>query len=122
MRALLNSLSSSIQRRGTTYFLVTALFVKASVALAADGVNVENDPPSAFATVNSIDVKRRTIDLTHDPIPDIRWPSMRMNLRAAPSVDLENIKPGAKVYATFTRDAKGVWFAETIELLRARSP
>lgn len=55
--------------------------------------------PTAMGTgvVHSVDSAERKINLTHDPIPDLRWPAMTMDLDVAESVDLQDISPDEKI-------------------------
>lgn len=57
---------------------------------------LEPEPPAAFATIISVDVSRRTIKLSHEPIPDINWPPMLMEFEANPTVDLSQLRPGTR--------------------------
>jgi Cu/Ag efflux protein CusF len=57
----------------------------------------------AVGKVNSVDAANRTVNLTHQPIRNLGWPSMTMDFKVAPSVDLGALKPGEAV--TFTLGA-----------------
>lgn len=39
----------------------------------------------------------RTVNLTHEPIPALKWPEMTMDLPVAKSVDISHLKSGDKV-------------------------
>lgn len=43
--------------------------------------------------VHSIDLENRKINLSHDPIPELKWPKMTMDLDVAENVDLSTLKP-----------------------------
>lgn len=47
--------------------------------------------------INSIDAGKRQVNLKHDPIPDLGWPEMTMDLHVGKKVDLGTLKPGDKV-------------------------
>lgn len=49
---------------------------------------------SAKGTIHSIDLESRNINLTHDPIPALGWPQMRMDLATTKRVKLEKLKAG----------------------------
>jgi Cu/Ag efflux protein CusF len=51
-------------------------------------------------TVNSVDAAQHKVNLTHNPIPEIGWPTMTMEFPVAPSIDLKAIKPGMRVNFT----------------------
>ena len=57
----------------------------------------------AVGKVNSVDTANRTVNLTHQPIRALGWPSMTMDFKVALSVDLGALKPGQAV--TFTLGA-----------------
>jgi len=48
-------------------------------------------------TINSVEAAKKVINLNHDPIPDLGWPAMTMDLPVTNKVDLATIKPGDKV-------------------------
>lgn len=49
------------------------------------------------AVINSIDADRGMVNLTHEPMPELGWPTMTMDLEATRRVDLGAVKPGDKV-------------------------
>lgn len=55
--------------------------------------------------VNAVDSDAGTITLSHDPIPALDWPAMRMAFAVGPSLSLEGIEPGARV--TFSLEKTG---------------
>jgi Cu(I)/Ag(I) efflux system periplasmic protein CusF len=78
------------------------------------GAASEAEKPSAVGTVNSVNAGERKINLSHEPIPAIKWPSMTMDFPVASSVDLSQVQPGTKVQFTLTRGAGGTYTVETI--------
>jgi len=60
-------------------------------------------------TVNSVDVAQHKINLSHQPIPEIGWPSMTMEFPVAPSIDLKAIKPGTRVNFTIEQQPGGMY-------------
>ncbi len=75
---------------------------------------LEPEPPAAFGTIYSIDISRRTINLSHEPMPDINWPPMLMEFEATPEVDLNQLTPGARVYFSLAPDKNGRWIINEI--------
>lgn len=69
---------------------------------------------SGVGTVNSVDPAKRKVNLSHEPIPAISWPSMTMDFQTAPSVDLSKVKPGSKVRFTLNRAPDGTYTVESI--------
>lgn len=39
----------------------------------------------------------RMVNITHEPMPELKWPEMTMDLPVAESVDLKNLKTGEKI-------------------------
>jgi Cu(I)/Ag(I) efflux system membrane fusion protein len=47
--------------------------------------------------VNEVDAAQGRIDITHGPIPSMKWPEMRMEFRVEDKARLGEIKPGEKI-------------------------
>lgn len=47
--------------------------------------------------VNSVDAEKGVLNITHEPMPALGWPTMTMDLAATRQVDLSKVKPGEKV-------------------------
>ena len=58
---------------------------------------------SGTGTVTAVNAASRKITLDHGPMPDIKWPAMKMDFAVAPSVDLSKVKTGDKVQFTISR-------------------
>jgi Cu(I)/Ag(I) efflux system periplasmic protein CusF len=68
------------------------------VALAfAAPASAQSDAVSATGTVKKVDTAKRTLNLSHGPIPAVNWPAMTMDFAVAPDVDLSALKPGQQV-------------------------
>ncbi|MCH9807661.1 MAG: copper-binding protein [Alphaproteobacteria bacterium] len=52
---------------------------------------------SGVAVINSVDADKGMINLTHEPMPDLGWPTMTMDLPVTKRVDLGSVKAGDKV-------------------------
>ena len=61
------------------------------------GKGHEKQETEAKGVVHSIDVEKHTINITHEPIPSLKWPSMTMDLPVAQDVDLSDIKPDEEI-------------------------
>ena len=57
---------------------------------------------SATGTVTAINTGGHKITLNHGPIPEIKWPAMKMEFPVVPSVDLTKVKVGDKVRFTLS--------------------
>ena len=51
----------------------------------------------AGAVINSIDENGGKINVTHEPVPELGWPKMTMDLPVTRRVDLSKVKSGAHV-------------------------
>jgi Cu/Ag efflux protein CusF len=80
------------------------------VQMAHDGMNDVH----ATGTVNSVDPAAHKVNVTHQPIPSIGWPSMTMDFAVAPSVNLATVKPGAKVNFSMVRQPDGMYAIQSI--------
>jgi Cu/Ag efflux protein CusF len=57
---------------------------------------------SATGTVTAINAADRKVTFNHGPIPEIKWPAMKMEFPVAPPVDLSKVKVGDKVRLTLS--------------------
>jgi Cu(I)/Ag(I) efflux system periplasmic protein CusF len=60
-------------------------------------------------TVNSVDPAQHKVNVSHNPIPEIGWPSMTMDFPVAPSVDLRALKPGTRINFTIEQRQGGMY-------------
>ena len=75
--------------------LLTTL-VALTLAVAAPAI-AENEPVTGTGTVKKVDQAKRTVNLSHEPIPAVSWPAMTMDFAVAPEVDLSALKAGQKI-------------------------
>ena len=47
--------------------------------------------------VNSVNTTHGRVNITHDPVPELKWPTMKMNFRAADPALLKDVKSGMTV-------------------------
>ncbi len=57
----------------------------------------------APAVIHAIDADKGVVNVTHDPIPEIGWPQMKMDLPVTRRVDLSTVEPGSKVVLTLKK-------------------
>jgi Cu(I)/Ag(I) efflux system protein CusF len=63
---------------------------------------------NAVGTVNAVDFAKHSVNVTHQPIKALGWPSMTMDFPVTSSVNLSEIKPGDRISFTLGRpDADG---------------
>ena len=60
------------------------------------------------AVINSVNQDEQTVNLTHEPMPELGWSKMTMDLPVTRKVDLSTTKPGDQVLFTIKlgRDKK----------------
>ena len=79
------------------------------------GASPATEKPAGTGTVNSVDQGQRKVNLSHDPIPAIKWPAMKMDFPVAASVDLSRLKPGTKVRFTLAQGPGGTYTIDFID-------
>lgn len=52
---------------------------------------------SGVGVINSVDAEKGVVNITHEPMPEIGWPTMTMDMPVTKRVDLGAAKPGDKV-------------------------
>jgi Cu(I)/Ag(I) efflux system protein CusF len=57
-------------------------------------------------TVRSVDAAKGTVNLAHEPIPSLKWPSMNMTFKVKEKSMVEKLKPGQKVEFSFVQSGK----------------
>ncbi len=65
--------------------------------------------------INSVDGGNRMVNLSHEPIAAIGWPSMTMDMKVADGVALSDVESGAAVTFTLERGADGIYMITAIE-------
>jgi Cu/Ag efflux protein CusF len=90
------------------------LFLAAVLVLLAIQVRAE-EPIVAMGVINTVDAEARSINLTHEPIPDIGWPAMTMDLAVSDSADLSGLEAGTGVSFTLEKGPDDIFRIGTIE-------
>lgn len=93
------------------------LLISAPVAWADADHDAHHVSPATetIGKVNAVDAGKRTINLTHGPIPALGWSAMTMDFGVASGVDLTVVKPGDAVAFTVGKDAGGVYQIDTLK-------
>ena len=52
---------------------------------------------TAIGVINSVDAEGGKVNVTHEPVKELGWPTMTMDLGVTKSVDLSALKPGSNV-------------------------
>ncbi len=60
--------------------------------------SMHHDAVMGKGVVHSVDLKKRKINLSHEPIPALKWPEMTMDLDVAEGVDLSALQPEQNIH------------------------
>lgn len=52
---------------------------------------------TAKGVINKVMAEHHMFNVSHEPIPELNWPKMKMNFQIDTAVDLSNLKPGQTV-------------------------
>ena len=52
---------------------------------------------TVVGVINSIDANGGKVNVTHEPVKELGWPTMTMDLAVTRQVDLSALKPGSNV-------------------------
>ena len=52
---------------------------------------------AGIGVLNSIDAEKSSVNITHQPMPDLGWPKMTMDLHVTKHVDLSGFKAGDNI-------------------------
>ncbi|MES9822679.1 MAG: copper-binding protein [Candidatus Thiodiazotropha sp.] len=66
--------------------------------------------------LHKIDRENKTVNLTHQPIPELNWMGMTMDLQVTRRVDLSGFKPNDKVNFTVKKGRDKQFRITTMEL------
>lgn len=105
--------------------LIATVLLGTTPALAADApkhpATVESTSapaPSghvlAHGTVNSVNESDRTVNISHEPISALGWPSMTMDMKVSDDVTLSKVPVGKPVDFTMVRGGDGIYVVNII--------
>lgn len=69
----------------------------------------------AIGTVTAVNIAQRKLGVSHEPISALGWPAMTMEFAVAPAVDLNAVKPGARVNFTLEKGADGMYVIQSVQ-------
>jgi Cu/Ag efflux protein CusF len=70
----------------------------------ADAASDDQTAVEAVGVVLEMKADDRKLNITHDPIPAIGWPTMTMDFRIGKGVELKGLKTGDRIHFTLKRD------------------
>jgi Cu(I)/Ag(I) efflux system membrane fusion protein len=68
--------------------------------------------------INSVNVKAGKINLSHEPIANLGWPAMTMDLEVQDKALLTGLKPGQKVIFKLIEARKGQYVVSEITVVK----
>lgn len=68
--------------------------------------------------INAVDAPGRSVNLSHEPIPAIGWPSMTMDMKVADGIDLSKLKKGDAVTFQLDRGGDGIYMIRSMDVSR----
>ena len=81
-----------------------------------DGMKMDGDSMSkgekgnmahkTTGVVKSVDAKKGSATLTHEPVPTLKWPAMTMSFAVKEKTLLDKLQPGKKVEFQFVQQGK----------------
>ncbi|MBI4205820.1 MAG: copper-binding protein [Betaproteobacteria bacterium] len=90
-------------KRITATIAAFAFLVLASGSIHA----AEGEAHKGQGTVNRVDANAGKINLTHGPIPSLKWPGMTMDFAVKDKQGLAKLKAGQKVEFKVAEQSKG---------------
>ncbi len=58
--------------------------------------------------VIAVDAEGHKVNLSHEPIPSLGWPAMKMDFAVSPMVDLKTVVAGSQVEFTVGKNKEGL--------------
>lgn len=95
--------------------IALAALVTASLAITPAWAHEGHNDARGKAVVNSVDAPAHKVNLSHEAIPALSWPAMKMDFAVAPSIDLSAVKPGAKVEFTIEKNKAGTFEIQSLK-------
>ena len=68
--------------------------------------------------VNSVDAAGHKVNVSHEPIPSLKWPAMKMDFAVAPSVDLKSVQAGSQIEFVVGKNKEGLPEIQSIQLVK----
>ena len=71
--------------------------------------DMKKDEGTGLGVLNSINAEASTVNLSHEPMPELGWPEMTMELPVSRRVDLTSFAAGDKVQFTLKKGRDDVF-------------
>jgi Cu/Ag efflux protein CusF len=95
-------------------YLLLALIAPLATALPSFAAQDMNSMPGMTAaggkaegTVNKVDAASGKVNISHGPIPSLKWPAMTMDFDLKNKADAAKLKPGQRITFELEKSGKG---------------
>jgi Cu/Ag efflux protein CusF len=68
-----------------------------------------------MGTINGVDMEKRTVNVTHEPIGALGWPSMTMDFAVAEGVDMATLAKGEAITFSLSRGSDGIYMIDALK-------
>jgi Cu/Ag efflux protein CusF len=66
-------------------------------------------------TINGVDMDKRTVNVSHEPIGALGWPSMTMDFTVAEGVDMSALAKGEAIAFSLSRGSDGIYMIDALK-------
>jgi Cu(I)/Ag(I) efflux system membrane fusion protein len=67
------------------------------------------------AVINAVDAESRILNVTHEPIPELQWPTMTMDFPLAQGVKLEGLQPDRRMRLRISEGVDGRYVIDAVD-------
>jgi Cu/Ag efflux protein CusF len=72
--------------------------------------------------INTVEANSRILNVTHEPIPELNWPTMTMDFPVAQGVKLEGLKPDSRMRFRISEGEDGRYQIDAADELSPPTP
>lgn len=78
--------------------------VKSSHMIHENMMPASDDLIKGTGVLNTVKPEENKVNITHGPIPALKWPDMTMDFQTSENIDLSNVKQGDEIVFFFKQD------------------
>lgn len=103
---------------------LTASFARMEPSEDVSQEGNEPAPPSApvfgVGVINAVMIDENRINVTHEPMPDIGWPTMTMDFEVTNKVDLSKLAEGQKIHFGIVLNEKNIYVVDVLHVMSGK--